>query len=150
MDLTIKIIWIILAICTLFTVYIIARKFAMILNSKNLMMRDIAMYKMKFSEQEILTHLDYIIDEYLTYYITMYITPKNIYYITNPIETEIVKKLSETVPARISPTLYSQLSLIYDSNQIANVIGEKIYTKVLEFVLQFNIQNKNKKDDKLS
>lgn len=147
MELVFKIIYIVLIVATLITVYSIARKFAKIINSKNLMMRDIEMYKIKYSEQDILFHLDFIISECLEYYVTMYITPKNLYYINNNTETEIVNKLSEMVPSRISPTLYSQLSLIYDSNQIASVVGEKIYLKVLEYVIEFNVQNdhKNKK-----
>lgn len=149
MELLFKIIYIILALLTLFTIYVISRRFARIINSKVLYDRDIEMYKLKFSEQEILSHLDFIIEECLDYYIAMHITPKQLYYINNSTETEIVNSLGQIVPDRISPTLYSQLSLIYDTNQIGTVIGEKIYTKVLEYVIQFNIQNehmnKNKK-----
>ena len=126
MELLFKIIWVVLAISTLVTLYIIARKFAKIMNSKNLMERDIEMYKIKYSEEEILYHLDFIITECLDYYIAMNLTPKNLYYINNSTETEIVTKLGEIVPSRISPTLYSQLSLVYDADQIASVIGEKI------------------------
>ena len=150
MELLFKTIYVILAVATLILAYIIARKFARVMNSKNLMERDIEMYKIKYSEQDILTHLDFIITECLDYYIAMTFTPKNLYYINNNTETEIINKLGEIVPARISPTLYSQLSLIYDANQIASVIGEKIYTKVLEYVIQFNVQNehKNEKNNK--
>ena len=144
MEIIFKILWIILAVSTLFLVYVIARKFAKIMNSKNLMIRDIEMYKMKFSEQEILSHLEFIIDECLDYYVTMNLTPKQLYYINNAMETEITNALANIVPARISPTLYSQLSLIYDSSQIASVIGEKIYTKVLEYVIAFNVSNEHK------
>ena len=147
MELVFKIIYIILIIAVLGVIYTTARKFARIANSKILFERDIEMYKLQFSEQEILTHLDFIIEEYLDYYIAMNITPKRLYYINNTIETEIVNALGEAVPTRISPALYSKLSLIYDSSQIGTVIGEKIYTKVLEYVIQFNVSNetKNKK-----
>jgi len=144
MDLLFKILWIILAVLALITIYIIARKFARIMNSKNLMQRDIEMYKINYSEQETLSHLDFIIEECLDYYVAMHLTPKQLYYINNATETEIVNKLGEIIPARISPTLYSKLSLIYDSNQIASVIGEKIYSKVLEYVIQFNVQDENR------
>jgi len=143
-----EIIWIIIAIIALYTVYIISKKFANVLNSRNLMHRDIEMYKIKFSEQDILAHLNFIIDECLDYYVAINLTPKQLYYINNTIENEITTALGELVPARISPTLYSQLSLIYDSNQIAAVIGEKIYTKVLEYVIQFNVQNDHKVNKK--
>lgn len=143
MELIFKIIWAILAAITIHIIYISANKFVKVMNSKNLMQRDIEMYKIKFSELEILNHLNFIIEECLEYYIMMNITPKDLYYINNNAETEMVNKLGELVPARISPTLYSQLSLIYDENQIATVIGEKIYAKVLEYVIEFNVNNEH-------
>lgn len=146
MENAIKFIWIILALLAIYTIYVSVNKIVKVINSKNLLTRDIEMYKMKFSEVEILTHLDYIITECLDYYVAITLTPKGLYYINNAMETEMTNKLGELVPARISPTLYSQLSLIYDSSQVATVIGEKIYTKVLEYVIQFNVENeKNKK-----
>lgn len=141
----------ILAIITLTLANLIARKFAKIISNKNLMDRDIEMYKIKYSEDEILTHLDFIITECLDYYITMNLTPKQLFYINNATEKELVTALGNMIPDRISPTLYSQLSLIYDSSQIATVIGEKIYLKVLNYVIEFNVQNefreKNKKPE---
>lgn len=137
-------IWIAIALLAIFVLYICVNKIVKILNSKNLMTRDLEMYKIKFSEQDILAHLDFIITECLDYYIAIHLMPKNLYYINNAIETEITEALGVIVPARISPTLYSKLSLIYDSGQVASVIGEKIYTKVLEYVIQFNVENSNK------
>lgn len=141
MELIFKISYIILIMYALSLTYIIARKFAKIMNSKNLMLRDIEMYKINYSEQDIMNHLNFIIEECLDYYIAMILTPKQVYYINTTTEKEIISNLGEIVPKRISPTLYSKLSLIYDPNQIASVIGEKIYTKVLEYVIQFNVQN---------
>lgn len=145
-----KIIYIVLAIAALVILYASVRLIIVALNSKNLMYRDIEMYKIKYSENEILYHLDFIITECLDYYIAINLTPKQLYYINNKIETEIITKLGEMVPSRISPTLYSQLSLIYDNDQIASVIGEKIYTKVLEYVIEFNVQNDNREKNKRS
>lgn len=144
MELAINITYIILAAIGLLVIYILGARFVNVINSRNLMQRDIEMYKIKFSEQDILSHLDFIITDCLDYYIAMHLTPKNIYYINNKTEAELVNTLSKTVSERISPTLYSQLSLIYDSNQIASVIGEKIYLKVLEYVIQFNVNNQPK------
>lgn len=148
MELLIEFLWIILAAIMIYTIYISAKRFANTNNNRNLMWRDIEMYKIKFSEQEIISHLDFIIEECLDYYIAMVITPKNLYYINTSLETEITNTLGEIVSSRISPTLYSQLSLIYDESQIATVVGERIYTKVLEYVIQFNIQNENKSKNK--
>lgn len=144
MDLTFKIIYTILAIIALIMLYTIAKKITRIMNCKILYDRDIEMYKLKFSELEILSHLEFIIDECIDYYVAMKLTPKQLYYINSAMETEMTKELSEIIPERISPTLYSQLSLIYDANQIGSVIGEKIYTKVLEYVIAFNVSNEHK------
>lgn len=144
MELAINITYIILAAIGLLVIYILGARFVNVINSRNLMQRDIEMYKIKFSGQDILSHLDFIITECLEYYTAIHLTPKNLYYINNQTETEMINALSEIVSARISPTLYSQLCLIYDSNQIASVIGEKIYIRVLEYVIQFNVNNQPK------
>ena len=149
MELIFKIIYVILAVSTLIIVYLIAGRFARIMNTKILFNRDIEMNKLKFSELEILSHLDFIIEECLDYYIAINLTPKQLYYISNHIEKEIIDYLGEVVPSRISPTLYSQLSLVYDSSQIGTVIGEKIYTKVLEYVIRFNVQNDSQQKNKM-
>lgn len=148
MELTFKIIYILLALCALYVLRTSIKLIVGVINSKNLMQRDIEMYKIKYSEIDILNHLDFIITECLEYYVTMNLTPKQLYYINNHMETEIVTKLGEIVPSRISPTLYSQLSLVYDSNQIASVIGEKIYIKVLEYVIEFNVSNEHREKNK--
>lgn len=148
MELAIKIVWIIVALLGVYVLYISLKKFTKIMNNKILMERDLEMYKINFSEQAILSHLDFIITECLDYYIAMILTPKHLYYINTSVETEMLNKLSETIPERISPTLYSQLSLIYDPEQISSVIGEKIYTKVLEYVIEFNVENENREKNK--
>jgi hypothetical protein len=143
MELIFKIIWIILMVSALAVVYVSADKFAKVMNRKNNMDRDIEFLKIKYNEEEIISHLNFIIDECLDYYIAMHITPKQPYYINNNMETEIINHLGKLVPSRISPTLYSQLSLIYDNEQIAQAIGERIYIKVLEYVINFNVQNEH-------
>ena len=148
MEITFKIIYIILALIAVFVVYIISNRFVKVINAKNLIERDIEMYKIQYSEQDILTHLDYIIQECLDYYIAMTLAPKRLSYISSSMETEMLDKLGETVQSRISPTLYSKLSLIYSADQIGIIIGEKIYTKVLEYIIQFNVENENKENKK--
>ena len=151
MDTLFNTLWIILAAITLFVIYKIANRFARIMNSKNLMERDMEIYKIKYDETTILSHLDFIIQECFDYYVAMNVTPKQVYYINNNMEQDITNALAEMVELRISSTLYTQLSLIYDNSQIGKVIGEKIYTKVLEYVIEFNINyehtQKNKKSE---
>lgn len=141
-ELVFKIIYVILSIIGLGIIYIIAKNITKAINNKNLILRDVEMYKIKYSEEEISAHLDFIINECFDFYIVMNLMPKNLDYINNNTEKEIIKHLSEIVPERISSTLYSQLSLIYNSNQVPKIIAEKIYSRVLEYVLNYNIQNK--------
>lgn len=128
----------VLFLLLIITINISVNKIVKVINSKNLIHRDIEMYKIKYSEEEILLHLDFIIQDYIDYYVAIEFTPKQLNYINNKMEKEIMDKVTAIVSERISPTLYSQLSLIYDSSQIGKVIGEKIYIKVLEYVIQFN------------
>ena len=144
---TFKIIYIILILLGLLTIHSCVKLVINSINTKTMVQRDIQIYSIKYSEEEILKHLDFIITECFDQYIAMNITPKEIYYITSKMETEMLDKLATIVSERISPTLYTQLSLIYDSSQLSSVIGEKIYAVVLAYVLPFNVENEkiNKK-----
>lgn len=95
----------------------------------------------KYSEEEIIKHLDFIITEALDEYVLFELSPKNIYYINIKLEDEIIKHLSEEVPKRISKTLFTHLSFIYNSDYIGEYIGKRIYVTVLNYVCTFNVQN---------
>lgn len=94
-----------------------------------------------YDEDTIIKHLDFIIDETLNDYVLYSIRPKNIYYINNAMENEINEYVSNKVAEKISPTLQSELSLIYAQDYIGKAVGTRIYSKVLEFVLLFNVDN---------
>jgi hypothetical protein len=98
----------------------------------------------KYSEDEIIKHLDYIITEALDEYVLLELTPKNIYYINNKLETAIVTHLSTEVPKRISKTLYTHLSFIYNNDYLGEYIGRRIYITVFNYVINFNVENEGK------
>lgn len=137
----IEIIKLIISVLALFIMVVVCNRLTKIINSKYILQRDLEARSIKYSEDEILGHLNYIINEALNEYIIMNLKPKNVYYITNSMENEINTKLAEVIPLRISPTLYTQLQLIYDPDYIGLMIGTKIYMNVLEYVLTFNIEN---------
>ena len=93
---------------------------------------------MKYSEEDIIKHLDYIIDEALDEYALINIRTKDIPYINNKMEEKIRNYLVETVPERLSITLRSQLLLIYNDAYLGKFLGSHIYMKVVEFVLNYN------------
>lgn len=92
----------------------------------------------KYKEEEIIEHLDYIINEALDSYVLFNIKPKQISYINSKIENEIMNYLAEEVPGRISSTLYSQLAYIYNEDYIGSFIGTHIYMVVLQFRIEYN------------
>lgn len=106
---------------------------------------DIVIRDTKYNEEEIIKHLDYIIIEALDEYVMLNISPKNIYYITTKMENKIVEYLSEEIPKRISKTLITHLSFIYSNEYIGIFLGRHIYMLVLDYCLNFNINNSNEK-----
>lgn len=100
-------------------------------------------YDADYSEDKILAHLDYIIKEALDEYVLLHIEPKQIYYITNVMENDIRKYVSDEIPKRISPTLIHQLKYIYSKDHIPAFLGTRIYMTVLNYVIEFNLQNYN-------
>lgn len=100
---------------------------------------DMILRDTKYSEDEILQHLDYIIKEILDEYTLLYITPKNIYYINSKLEKEIIDYISNEAPKRISKVLVTQLSFIYNESYIGTFIGHRIYLTVLNYVLEYNV-----------
>lgn len=97
-------------------------------------------YKIKYDENEIIKHLDYIIDEALDEYMLQ--TPDNASaYISTKDEDKIIEYLQNTVPDRISRNLYKQLSYIYNQDYIGDYLGKKIYYRVVDFVIANNVRN---------
>ena len=131
----------------LITFIICYNRYIRVLNSKHMINRDLEISKLKYSEDDIISHLEYIITEALNEYVLFNIRPKEIFYISNSMESEINENLSEEVPKRISPTLYAQLGLIYDNSYIGKMIGTKIYLIVLDYVLNYNLENNSQKNN---
>ena len=100
----------------------------------------------KYNEAEVLSHLQYIIQQCLDYYHLFHIVaaPKEIYTINATIQQEIIAYLTEEVPNRISPILHDQLVMIYSEASLGKVIGEFIYMVVQDFSITFNTNMANR------
>lgn len=94
----------------------------------------------KYNEEEIIGHLDYIIKEVLDEYNVLHIAPKQIFYINSKLEKEIITYVSDEVPKRLSNVLLTHLSFIYNKDYIGTFIGMRIYMTILNWVLEFNLQ----------
>lgn len=106
---------------------------------------DVIIRDTQYKEEDIIKHLDYIIKETLDEYIVFNIRPKQIYYINNKMEKQIIDYLSEEIPKRLSKTLLTHLSFIYNSDYVGEFIGRHIYMIVLEYVLDYNITEAGEK-----
>lgn len=105
----------------------------------NILNSDIAIRDTNYNEEEIIKHLDYIINEALDEYNVLILAPKQIFYINSKIEKEIIDYLSEEIPKRISKVLMTHLTFIYNDSYIGTFIGRRIYMIVLNWVLEFNV-----------
>lgn len=94
----------------------------------------------QYKEDDIINHLDYIIKEALDEYIILNIKPKEIYYINTKLENSIIEYLSMEIPRRLSKTLITHLSFIYNNEYIGEFIGKHIYIIVLDYVLEYNME----------
>lgn len=92
-----------------------------------------------YNDQFILSHLNLIISQVLDSYVLFNINiDSNIYYISSDMQTEMINAISDKVAKRISPTLYDELSVLYNSEEVGAVIGELIYLAVQSFAIDFN------------
>ena len=138
----------IILLISIILIYRLILKLIQLKHNKNIILADTVIRDTHYKEDEIIDHLDYIIKEALEEYITLKITPKKIYYINSAEESKIIKYLSDEVPNRISKTLMMHLSFIYDKDFIGIFLGKHIYMVVLNYVLEFNTNNKINQESK--
>lgn len=82
--------------------------------------------------------LDKLIIECFTEYIALNVEYKDITYIDANLETEIAKAVSYNVTERLSPTLITKISLVYNVNNITDLITKKVYLHVLNYSIEKN------------
>ena len=128
-------------IIVIFLAYKLINKYIEIKSYASSIQRNAVIRDTKYSEEEIIGHLDYIIKEALDEYVLFYITPKNIYYINTKMENEIITALAQKIPERLSPTLMHHLGYIYDDYYLGDFIGGRIYMVIMNYVIEFNINN---------
>ena len=94
----------------------------------------------EYKEEDVIAHLDYIIKEALDEYTLLYLVPKDIQYINTRLEEEILNYMKEQVPNRISKTLLTHLSFIYNSDYLGDYLAMHIYLAVVDFRLVYNTE----------
>lgn len=82
--------------------------------------------------------LDLIIQESFTDYQVKYLAPLDEGFINEEREIEIRKDIVEMVTSRISNAALSKISLFYNINNIADILADKIYIMVMNYVTEHN------------
>ena len=138
----------VLIIAAMILVRDVCKKVTSYLKAKNGVAVDTMIRDTKYDEEEIIKHLDYIINEALSEYVVFNINPQNVFYINSKMENEIIEHLTEEIPKRLSHTLLTQLSFIYDDDYIGTFVGRHIYMMGVDFVVSFNVEHDKKETPK--
>ena len=92
--------------------------------------------------------LNDIIDDCFKDYEIMVLAPKNELYITDEREKEIRNDLVEIVVKRLSPMALDKISLFYNVHNIDEIIAEKVYITVMNYVVSHNAVIEQRPQDK--
>ena len=108
---------------------------------------EISMYQINTSAQidgSIPEILSLVIDECFNDYKIKELLPVQDEYINSEKEAEIRKGLTNMVTHRISNAALDKLSLFYNIADIAEILADKIYITVMNYVLNHNNQFENR------
>ena len=91
-----------------------------------------------------------IIDDCFRDYEIMVLVPKNELYITDEREKEIRNDLVAKVVERLSPMALDKISLFYNVHRIDEIIADKVYITVMNYVVSHNslIEQQSSRKDK--
>lgn len=94
--------------------------------------------------------LNDIIDDCFRDYEIMVLVPKNELYITDEREKEIRNDLVGKVVERLSPMALDKISLFYNVHRIDEIIADKVYITVMNYVVSHNslIEQESSRKDK--
>lgn len=127
------------------TTIIIVNNWLKYLNQKNKLIEKQINNKVIFDydEAKIIKHLDYIIDESIDNYVLFNITPLEIDYINSNMEKEMITKLQDEIPDKLSNNLLMELSYIYNENYLGSFLGTHIYLKITEYIVEYNMNSRS-------
>lgn len=102
--------------------------------------REMFINTIDYSEEKIMAHLNYIIQEAIDEYIVLVFNPKNMPHMTTAEENKMIDYLSAEIPKRLSEPLLEHLSYIYSKDYIGKFIGAQIYIAVMDYKINYNIE----------
>lgn len=90
-------------------------------------------------DENIIKFLDELIENTFNEYLVLNIEcNENIKYIKTELETQISKDVSYQVLKKLSPVFMDKLSLIYNRDEIPNIVSTKVYIYTLNYVIEKN------------
>lgn len=94
-------------------------------------------YNVKITE-DMYNILDLFINDCMRDFLLLNPKYKTINYIDSATETEICKKLGQMVIKNISNTILTKVSLLYNIDEIEEIISTRVYIFVTNYVINFN------------
>lgn len=91
-----------------------------------------------YKEEDILAHLDLLINESLDQYQLLKLVPQGIDYIDSKIQEDIRNTITDEIDQKIPTILLRKLMLLYSGSSIGDIIGKHIYMAVLQFTIEYN------------
>lgn len=83
--------------------------------------------------------LDKLISDCFLEYVVLNVEYKDIQYIDSELEKEITKAVSYMVIERLSPTLITKISLVYNVNNITDLVSKRVYLQVVNYSIEKNM-----------
>lgn len=113
------------------------------LEKRKLRLRETEVYmNYQINADDVDAALDAVILRVFNEYIAFNIDFKDIMYITDELEKEILSTVSYTVSSQMSQQFFNKLCLKYNPDAITDIIAERVYMCTLNYSIQ---KNQNKK-----
>lgn len=90
--------------------------------------------------------LEEIISDCFNEYILFNVEFKDVTYINEALEKEILTDVSQMVIDRLSPIVINRLEILYNKANLSDIITQKVYMFILNYELEKNKQKQNVKD----
>ena len=110
--------------------------------SRELILREYEINISSDTSDNVMNLLEKIIEECFLEYTVLNIEYQDIPYIDAELEKEIVKQVAYKVSERLSPTLISKISLVYNIENLSTLISERTYLHVINYSIERNSMKK--------
>lgn len=82
--------------------------------------------------------LDKLISDCFLEYVVLNVEYKEVQYIDSALEKEITRAVSYMVMERLSPTLITKISLVYNVNNLTDLVSKRVYLQVVNYSIEKN------------